>query len=111
MKMEYYLCKKCMHVISNPICSECFLKHVNEWLAGRDIDSEKKKEVINELKKSIEISDEGLSDIDCVICHQNTVDFCTYCLVLRARWVLKKLRDRGIVEDFDDIFNYTIWTH
>jgi hypothetical protein len=111
MKTEYYLCKKCLHVISNPVCSECFLGHVNEWLSGRRISSEKKTEVIDELRRSIKISDEGISDVDCVICHENTVDFCTYCLVLRTKWILKKLNDKEMIDDFDDVFNYEIWTH
>ena len=106
MAYKKEVCEICLQPISHPICSECYLKHVEYWL--RDLNKEiDDRAFLGRVKKAI--SKDSLNETECVVCGKKEVSMCSYCTFLRMSRVLVKLDfETKEKENFEEIFNHNI---
>ena len=105
-----HLCTDCAQVMTNPICPNCFSKHITSWLRDRKIPKKKMGSIRALLKKMVIEAAETPSDTECVICGGERVNVCTYCLTSRAQKIVVKNSGENVSKDFDEDFNTKIWT-
>ena len=109
MNKQDYLCVDCFHVITNPICSDCFSKHIIAWIEDNKPTPYQRNKIKNLLENFI-IKTETPSNMGCVICGLEKVNLCTFCFTKNASQIIKNsLKDNSILEKFDEDFNAGIW--
>ena len=99
-------CILCYREISDPICTSCYFKEVNQWLIRSHLTKEG-KELVSHLKQRVNF--ETLGEEKCIICKTGYVSICYYCFFSKSQALLSKLNfDEKVVEDFGEVFNYKI---
>ena len=89
----------------NPICEKCFIIQIKYWLIDINASSFAREIILNKIKK--ELSVETLNEIECIICKNEKVAFCSYCFFFKVIRVFKEFNfDNELAKDFQDIFNY-----
>lgn len=94
-------CSVCLYPITNPMCSGCYLKHVELWLHSQGMSSSEIQVVRAHIEKRLPEND--FNKGTCVTCNENNLSVCSYCFVLVASIVLNKL---NFARDFEDMFSY-----
>ncbi len=98
-------CIVCLQPITNPICSECYKKEVEEFLKSNGLDKNATGIILNEINKKIPY--EGLNEEKCILCNENFLSVCSYCFFSVSVRVLRELNfDEDFVEYFSMIFSY-----
>lgn len=102
------LCRSCMHIITNPVCSDCYIREVRNWMAAKGVNPLSRRRILKDIKIQLErYADDGPT---CILCGKNDSVVCSYCFFLKA---VKSLTQHGIredlVNDFLEIFNYRHW--
>ena len=105
------LCTNCLQVMTNPICPNCFARHINYWLRDRNLSQKEIKEIIAMLRQVIIEAEESPAEISCIVCGEKKVNICTYCFTNKARKILEKsLRNKEeVLNEFEEDFNTIIW--
>ena len=98
-------CENCIEIITNPICPKCFMKQVNYWLIDLKANKFARKIIMDKIKE--ELSNETLNKTECIICKNEKVSLCSYCIFLKIVRILKEFNfDKQLTEDFQEIFDY-----
>jgi len=109
--MNQGICTECIEAISDPICLDCFLKQIKDWLIDEKIESKSKKILIKAIKiefKKYENNSEFKTI--CTICQEQKVSICSYCFFLKINKIFKKINlNRKKIKKFMEIFNYRQW--
>ena len=104
------LCTGCVQVMTNPICPECFAKHVSYWLRDKSLSQKEMAEIVAELATVIKEAEESPADTSCIVCGERKVNLCTYCFTNKTRKVLERnLRANEVLNEFEEDFNTIIW--
>jgi hypothetical protein len=82
-------CEICLHVISNPICIDCYLKHAKLWLQDFGLNEKQIERVMEKIQEKL--PKETLNEHECIICGKQKVGVCIYCAFLRTSSILLKL--------------------
>jgi hypothetical protein len=107
--VNYGLCEECFESITHPVCKNCFIIQIENWLRDNEVSENEKKELIKRIKK--EFSKEKIKASDeetiCTICKKIEVSLCPYCFFLNVGKILEKLKiSRRIRKEFLEVFNY-----
>jgi len=110
-KIMQGICTECTEAISDPICLDCFLNQMEDWMIDEDIDPQTKRILIKEIKKEFnEYENNPEFETICTICQRQEVSICSYCFFLKIVRILKKIKlSKKKVETFREIFNYRQW--
>ena len=94
---------ECREIIYNPLCPRCISKEIMQWLDGKSINQKIQQELSNYLLKN-----EGYGEgVRCIICKNNYVDICPYCLTEHVYEFLKRIKaNREILNEFFEFFNF-----
>lgn len=103
------LCVDCVQVITNPLCPNCFSKHVIAWLRDKKISSYRMNKIKNKFDCLIIEANEIPSDIKCILCGVKKVNFCVYCFTNRAYKIVENGTGDEIANKFHEDFNTKIW--
>ena len=104
------LCTNCAQVMTNPICPSCFARHIGYWLRDKDLTKKEMNSILADLIKVIKEAEESPADVSCIVCGAKKVNLCTYCFTNKAELILEKnLRNKEIIEDFEEDFNTILW--
>ena len=104
------LCTDCVQVMTNPICPNCFAKHINYWLRDKNLSQKEMSEIVTELAIVISEAEESPADIICIVCGEKKVNLCTYCFTDKIRKILERnLRNKEVLNEFEEDFNTIIW--
>ena len=105
-------CVNCSHIISNPVCYECYLKQIESWINEKKLPIKVKLEILKNLSLVFSFYGENVSNTNCVLCRFNEVNLCMYCLILETKKILEKnIKEEDILKNFEEIFDYKIWLH
>lgn len=103
--MEKEVCSICLHAISNPVCTKCYLKHARYWLKDFGLKDEKIEETLRKIKQNL--PEESLNEHKCVICGKEIVSICAYCAFLRTSQTILQLHaNKKQIESFIDSSNF-----
>ena len=98
-------CPICLQPITNPMGTECYLKHVDMWLDSQGMSSIESQIVKAHIRKRLPRNDLN-SDV-CVTCGKEHLSVCSYCFVFVASKVLRELNfARDFEKDFEYMFSY-----
>ncbi|MBR9706581.1 hypothetical protein GOV14_06095 [Candidatus Pacearchaeota archaeon] len=101
------MCISCSEPITNPICYRCFLKQIHLWLYDKNFEKDVINEILREVRKEVFV--DSLSETCCILCDDEYVAVCSYCVFFRAANVLKRFGvNNELLEDFLEIFNYQL---
>ena len=104
------LCTDCVQVMTNPICPNCFSKHINYWLRDKNLTQKEAAEIIKALSSVISEAEDSPADTSCIVCGEKKVNLCTYCFTNKARRILQRsLRNKEVLNEFEEDFNTIIW--
>ena len=104
------LCTDCVQVMTNPICPNCFAKHINYWLRDKNLSQKETQEIMKALANVINEAEESPADTSCIVCGEDKVNLCTYCFTNKVRRILEKsLRNKEVLNEFEEDFNTIIW--
>lgn len=104
------LCTSCMHIITNPLCPNCFKQEVLAWLSDKRISPMKIKMIKKQFNDFIRNESENLTDIECIICGKPAVTLCTYCFVEKSKEIVSEnIENKKINNQFQKAFNTDIW--
>lgn len=96
-------CPNCFEIITDPICINCYTKHISYWLNDNFSNTMAKEIIMKNLLRVL--STESLNDNKCILCGNNAIDLCSYCFSIKASSVLTKLNiPDSFVEDFEFLF-------
>lgn len=104
------LCTSCVQVITNPICPNCFSKHVINWLRDRNLPNYNINIIKKQLRKLVNESEETPSNNKCIICGTKRVNLCTYCFTNKALDIIEKNTLEEIQNKFNNDFSTKILT-
>lgn len=98
-------CQICLQPITNPICSECYIKHVDNWLVSQGMGPVERNIVISRIRRAL--PRESLNPHLCVSCLDGYLSLCSYCFFFKTLNILRELgfSDR-FLESFEEIFSY-----
>ena len=102
------LCTDCVQIITNPICPNCFSKHVLIWLRDKKISYYQMNSIKNLLNNLVKEAEETPSETKCILCDSRKVNICIYCFTNKARRILEK-KAPTIINEFKEDFNTAIW--
>ena len=103
--MEKEVCAICLHAISNPVCTSCYLRHASYWLRDFGLNEERVRETINKIRQSL--PEESLNEHRCVVCGKDVVSICAYCAFLRTSQTILQLHaNKKQIESFIDGSNF-----
>lgn len=106
MQENQEVCELCLRRITNPVCTNCYLKHVRSWLRDFGL-SEKKIERAIEIVRT-RLPQETLNKSNCVLCDKEVVSICMYCSFLRTSQILIQLgAGRKELEHYEDSSNFS----
>ena len=109
MEKRNYLCVSCFHVITNPICPDCFLRQVEAWLMEKRIATKTKQRITKELAKIVNVLADEPANTNCILCGSRNVNICLYCLIWKTHRIVKKyIENEEIIENLEEVFNYNI---
>lgn len=98
-------CSVCLHMISNPICIDCYLNHVTMWLVGEGMSYANSRIICNEVKKKLPWNNSN--EERCVVCGEGYLGVCSYCFVFITSQVLGSFSFSSDFEDgFRHVFSY-----
>ncbi len=104
------LCTNCVQVMTNPICPNCFAKHISYWIRDKNLSQKEVKEIMGALSNVIKEAEESPADTSCIVCGERKVNLCTYCFTNKARIILQRsLRNKEVLKEFEEDFNTIIW--
>ena len=104
------LCTDCVQIMTNPICPNCFAKHINYWLRDKNLTQKEMKEIMAELTVVINEAEESPADTKCIVCGEKKVNLCTYCFTNKTKRILERsLRNKEVLNEFEEDFNTIIW--
>jgi len=104
------LCTLCVEVMSNPLCSSCFSKHVTFWLSEKNLPKHEVLRIKKLLKRFVNSSEETPFGSECIICGSKIVNICTVCSMEKVKRIIENVvEDEVLIEDFDENFNPKIW--
>jgi len=104
------LCTDCVQVMTNPICPNCFTKHITYWLRDKNLSQKETIEIVRALKIIINEAEESPANTLCIVCGEKKVNLCTYCFTNKVRRVLERnLRNKEVLKEFEEDFNTIIW--
>lgn len=99
------MCAVCMEMITNPICTNCYLKQINSWLKSMNIKSLPRSIIINKIRERS--ANENLSEENCILCGASEINLCAYCFFSVSARVLREFNfPENIVQVFDAQFSY-----
>jgi hypothetical protein len=93
---------ECEYPITDPVCSDCYIRQTAIRLNDLKINSMIIDFVSNKLKKRFLL--ETLNDSECVLCDKNSIDICRYCFSVILIGILKEL---NFAEDLMSNFEYS----
>ena len=98
-------CSVCLHPITNPIGTDCYLKHVEMWLVSQGMSYAESKVVKDNIKKRLPKNNSNQEM--CVVCGKEHLSICSYCFVFLVSSILNKLGfAEKFEEDFEEVFSY-----
>jgi len=98
-------CQVCLHPITNPICSDCYLKHIENWLVSQGMHSIERSIVLSKIRKML--PEDGANPHLCVSCLVEHLSLCSYCFFFKAQNILEELNfSEEFLETFEEIFSY-----
>ncbi|MBM3234177.1 hypothetical protein FJZ19_03715 [Candidatus Pacearchaeota archaeon] len=83
------VCEVCLHPISNPICVECYLKHVASWLGDFGFSERKAVKILGRIRQRL--PRETMNEYRCIVCGKNDASICMYCAFLATSKIFLKL--------------------
>jgi hypothetical protein len=99
-------CENCIEIITNPVCPDCLTNQIKYWLIDIGMDKFPQEIIMEKIKK--ELSLETLNEEKCIICKNERISLCSYCIFLKVSRVLKEFNfDKQLTRDFQEIFNYS----
>jgi hypothetical protein len=101
------LCVECCRDITDPVCTDCYVKQVQTWLDHNNAPSSFKNKFMTALKsKFFHVTD---NDGNCVLCFRGEVSVCYYCFYSSSLRILKRLQvPDGNALEFRRVFNYRV---
>ena len=102
------LCFNCAQIMTNPICPECWSRHVLAWLNDKNLPEDKERKIKKEFKILIMYANETHSNTRCILCGKKQVSLCTYCFTNKATKILEKTTGPEIIENFERDFDTQI---
>jgi hypothetical protein len=101
-------CIGCFHVITEPVCKDCYLRQFKMWLEDGVSNNRFTKDVVIDVKKSF--GHESNNESMCVLCGRENVSVCTYCYFSNVRNLLERSgMSEEILEGFLEMFNYYLY--
>lgn len=93
------VCSTCRSVISDPICTSCQIDEVELRLRDLALSNSVKSKIIEKLRKKTDV-DTRNGEV-CILCHEEEVSICQYCLTMSLSCILAKTKLPSYVsEDF-----------
>jgi hypothetical protein len=97
--LEPCACSTCRSVISDPICTSCQIDEVELRLRDLAISSATKSRIIEKLRKKTDV--DTRNGEMCILCHEEEVSICQYCLAMNLSCIISKAKLPSYVsEDF-----------
>lgn len=98
-------CVLCLHNITNPVCTECYMKHVDFWMDNFGMNGLERNVVLNRIRKHLYL--DTLNPEKCIICGIDPVSLCSYCFFFIVEKVLRELNfNDSCIDDFRALFSY-----
>lgn len=93
-------CTICGYSISDPICSNCYIKQTLIILNDLKINSIAIDFIKSKLKSKFIL--ETLNDAECILCKKDIVNLCRYCFSAGLIRILKELNfTQNLIENFE----------
>ena len=96
--MSQTSCLVCNEAITNPICSDCVGKEIEQWL------SEKRPSLVEKFRDMGNINLDYASTL-CIVCGSN-MNVCAHCYCEDIRYWLRDVSD--LEDDFISCFNFEL---
>ena len=102
-EFEQSHCDICAESITNPICPDCIVNEVNEWII---LYPKIRKKIIPKLKKYLINLENQNSSVNCIKCKKaQTVS--PYCFTNIIEGELKKLTNNWkLIDEFNELFDF-----
>ena len=109
MKGDKEFCEFCSMEITNPICVNCYLRHVRAWLQDFGVSASEQKKAVEKIEQRL--PKEALNKHTCISCKKESVGVCSYCAFLKSADVITSLATDDQKETFLDSSNFEIEWH
>jgi hypothetical protein len=97
-------CVFCLQPITNPMCADCYLRHLHLWLISKGMSDIESEIVVRHVKNKL--PKDGSSHENCIVCGRE-LTICSYCFVFIAGLVMRDLKfSKDFEEDFEYMFSY-----
>ena len=96
-----------MEVITNPVCTNCYLRQVNLWLKKMNITTIPRNIILSKIKQTTQY--ETTNSETCILCNKEEITLCSYCFFAMSTRVLMELNfPEEIIQVFDAEFSYKV---
>ena len=103
--MEKETCQLCLEIVTNPICTKCYLRQINSWLKNMNITTMPRQIIIEKINHVTDY--ESFNTEKCIICNLNEITLCSYCFFSISKRIFDELSfPDQITGVFEAMFNY-----
>lgn len=94
------VCVICNEGISNPICPDCLMREIEQWL------HEKQPSLVQNLQGLFTVFEDVEQNMSCVVC-RSSMHICPHCVAREVHSMLYEI-NQEVAEEFFNYFNFQL---